>query len=121
MGITNSRQKMEQRAGFLDERISISRKTPSDDGMGGETDSWAELMSVWANAMPLSGRERDMANQTESPRNYRFTLRASTLARSIKADDRLIWREKIMNIRFIGDDGPKSLYMTIDVEDGVAA
>ena len=107
--------------GELNERITIQRETLSDDGQGGTTRSLATLVTVWAKVAPLSGRERDMANQTESPRNYRFTVRRTSDTAGILAKDLILWRGKTMNIRFIALNTTHELYLQIDAEDGVAA
>lgn len=113
--------KIIENAGALDERITITREALTPDEIGGAVPSWSHVATVWAKVAPLSGRERDMANQTESPRNYRFTVRRSAQSAAFTTKDRLTWRGKVMNIRFIADAGPRGEYMTIDAEDGVAA
>jgi SPP1 family predicted phage head-tail adaptor len=109
------------RAGELNERLTFERETQASDGQGGVTVTRAALFTVWAKVAPLSGRERDMANQTESPRNYRFTVRRNSLTAGILASDVIKWRGKAFNIRFIADAGAMPLFMEIDAEDGVAA
>ena len=107
--------------GETNERNTIQRETLSDDGQGGSTRTLATLATCWAKVVPLSGKERDMANQTESPRNYRFTVRRTSETAGVLAKDLIVWRNKTMNIRFIGLNSPKELYLQIEAEDGVAA
>lgn len=107
-------------AGQLTERITVKRETRTDDGYGGSTVTEADVLSAWAMVRPLSGRERDMADQTESPRNYRFTIRRSSDSAGILASDTIVWRSKQFNIRFISDAGPMPQFMEIDAEQGVA-
>lgn len=114
-------RRINENAGALDERITVSRETLVADGQGGNTVTLTTVGVFHANVKVLSGRERDMANQTESPRDYRFTIRRSTLSGTIRADDKITWRNKVMNIRFITDQGPRMPYMMIDAEAGVAA
>lgn len=106
--------------GEMNERITIQRETLADDGQGGATRTLATVAAVWAKVAPLSGRERDMANQTESPRNYRFTIRRTSETAGVLAKDLILWRGKTMNIRFIGLNSPQELFLQIDAEDGVA-
>lgn len=107
-------------AGKRDQRVTFQRNTPVDDGQGGHTDSWATYCERWCEVKPLSGRERDMAQQTEAPRNYRLTVPRDSGTAALTAADRAVWRSKTMQIRFIADAGPSPLEMTIDCEDGVA-
>ena len=107
--------------GDLDQRVTIRRQFRIPDGGGGYEESWTDLAPPrWAKVKPLSGRERDVANQTESPRNYRVTMRRDSVTATITEADILVWRERDMNIRFIADAGPRPLYLTFDVELGVA-
>lgn len=105
--------------GDLDERVTIRRQVRTPDGGGGYQESWTDLATRWAKVGPLSGRERDVANQTESPRNYRVTLRRDGVTATITEADILVWRGRDMNIRFIADGGPRRLYLVLDVELGV--
>jgi SPP1 family predicted phage head-tail adaptor len=108
-------------AGKLTERITIKRDALADDGYGGSVLTESDVLTCWAGVRPLSGRERDMASQTESPRNYRFTLRRNNATSGILASDKISWRGRVFNIRFIADAGAMPLFLEIDAEDGVAA
>lgn len=112
--------KLNENAGNLSERVTVSREVKTDDGMGGGSINRTVQNTFWAAVAPLSGRERDMAAQTESPRNYRFIMRRTSQTAAIKASDILTWRDKKFNIRFIADAGPRPLYISIDAEEGVA-
>lgn len=113
--------RMEEQAGALNERITVTRVTLTSDGMGGNTESWSTIATLWACVKPINGRERSMAQQTESPRNYRFTVRRTAGSAAILEKDRITWRGKVMNIRFIADNGPKKQYLVLEAEAGVAA
>lgn len=106
-------------AGQLDERVTFQRFTKASDGVGGYTETWATYFACAASVVPLSGKERDTASQTESPRNYRVTVRRSSETAGLKTSDRMDWRGIKMQVRFIADAGPRPLYMTIDCEAGV--
>lgn len=107
-------------AGKLTERITFKREARTEDGYGGATVAESAVLSCWAMAKPLSGRERDQSDQTESPRNYRFTIRRSSDSAGILASDTIVWRSKRFNIRFIADAGAMPHYMEIDAQEGVA-
>ncbi|GIP38642.1 hypothetical protein J31TS4_19220 [Paenibacillus sp. J31TS4] len=61
--------------GKLRHRISIERYEQDDDGAGGRTRTWKPVASVWANAVPLKGRELVEAQQTQSEFTMRFEIR----------------------------------------------
>lgn len=51
------------KAGKLDRRITISVKTATRDTYGAEIIGWSTLATVWAEILPLSGREFFVASQ----------------------------------------------------------
>lgn len=108
-------------AGKRDQKVAFQRLTTTDDGYGGQIETWATIFSRWCEVKPLSGRERDMAQQVENPRNYRMTIPRDSDTATLTGADRVVWRGKTGNIRFPADAGPQPLEMMIDVEFGVAA
>lgn len=106
--------------GKRDQRVTFQRFTSTDDGYGSTVDTWADYLHRWAEVKPLSGRERDQAQQVENPRNYRITVPRDSGTANLTASDRVVWRSKTGNIRFIADAGPQPQEMVIDVEFGVA-
>lgn len=113
-------KRINENAGSLNERVSVMRAARVPDGVGGFTPTNNTIATIWASVLPMSGKERDMAAQTEAPRNYRITVRRSPVSLNILASDTISWRGKSMNIRFIGDTGPQAQYLTIEAEEGVA-
>lgn len=103
--------------GKLDQRVRLYRRIQVPDGGGGFADEWDFIAECWANVKALSGRERMMAEQLEAPRNYRVTVRRR--AGLIEAD-RIVWRDRNLNVRFIADEGTRQQYLPIDCEMGVA-
>lgn len=62
-------------AGNLDRRITI--QTPRDvmDGDGGLFEDWIDLAEVWAQVLPLRGRELFVAQQVNSTIDTKFIIR----------------------------------------------
>lgn len=112
--------KVDENAGDLDERITIARETLVSDGQGGNTVTWQAQATMWARVIPVSGKERDQGDQTESPIKYRFKMRRTTASEAILAKDIVSWRSKIFNIMFVEDKGPRSQYISIEAMVGVA-
>lgn len=106
-------------AGKRDQRVLFQRLEQTSDGGGGWITSWEALFSRWAEVRPLTGRERDQAQQTEAPRNYRITVPRDAGTAGLLASDRVVWLGKVMQIRFIADAGPRPMEMMIDCEAGV--
>lgn len=108
-------------AGKRDQRVTVERFTSTPDGAGGTTESWSTYCTRWVEVKPLSGRERSQAQQTESPANYRMIFPRDTVTAQITTADRVVWRDKTGQIRFIADAGPRPTEFYIDVEFGVPA
>lgn len=101
------------RAGDLDQRIELQRLTRMPDGGGGYSEEWTTYATPWASVRPMSGRERYHAQQTQASANYRVTIRYRA---DVQDADRILWRGRVLNIRFRADAGPRDLYLTIDAE-----
>lgn len=107
-------------AGDLDQKILFQREQRVPDGGGGWTASWAALCFAWAKAVPLSGTERDAAEQVAAQITHRFTVRRSQALADITAADRILWQGRVFNIRRIADAGARPSFLDVDAEAGVA-
>ena len=104
--------------GQLDQRISLQHRTLTDDGAGGATEAWTEYAEVWASVRPMTGRERENAMRNEATSNYVVTVRYRS---DILERDRIVWRSKELNIRFIKNAGPRPPFLDLEVEMGVSS
>lgn len=103
--------------GTLDQQIIIQQETRTADSYGGAASAWSALATVWANVRPISARRVTDNAAPEEPATYRFTIRRRS---DVTDTMRVSWNGGIYNIRFVADPGPRSLYMTIDAERGIA-
>jgi SPP1 family predicted phage head-tail adaptor len=102
-------------AGQLTERVTLRRKVQTQDEYGTLVETDGTLAIVWAHVKPLSGRERDRGQQTEGTANYVITIRYRA---GLATSDYVVWRDQQMNLRFIRDDGPRSLWLRLECELG---
>lgn len=63
--------------GTLRHRVTIRTATPSDDGQGGQTVSWADTATVWAAVDPAGGRETLQVQGVHNGAAHRIRLRYS--------------------------------------------
>lgn len=105
------------RPGELSENIIIKRETLTPDDMGGNTLALTNVHTCRAHVRPMSGGERNNWDQLNSANMYLFVIRYRT---GILATDRITWRGYTFNIRQIDDKGPRSMYLEIAAEKGVA-
>lgn len=81
--------------GLLDQSVAILRKTQVSDGLGGFTETWATLATVWARVVPKSGAEGVAAMQAREATTYDVVMRASV---DVSATDRLAWSGIVLKI-----------------------
>jgi SPP1 family predicted phage head-tail adaptor len=108
------------RASDLDQRITIKREVTTPDGSGGFNSTWIDVVSVWASARPMSGREREQAQRLNAQSNYIFTVRDSAIrVNSIDERDVIYWHGVTFNIRHIPDKA-RARFVEIEAERGTA-
>ena len=74
------------RAGDLDRRITIRRKTVMNGPLGA-TEAWAPLGTIWAARRDVSDGEKAAAGTVMSTLAARYTVRSSEMARGIRPAD----------------------------------
>ena len=102
----------------LKQRVTIEQQSLTPDGLGGATRSWSTLATVWAEVVPMSGREALFAFRLESPVTHRVTMRYRA---DVKADMRLNYESRILTIRAVINRGEENRYLEILAEEGVAS
>lgn len=85
------------RPGRLDQRIAIQRVTLTADGMGGSTETWATLATVWASMRAVGGSEGYEAMRQTGKARYSAVIRWQGDANGqpkFTNLDRVIWRSR---------------------------
>lgn len=78
------------------ERVTIQAVTQTTDGQGGFTESWANIgttPTVFARVRPLSGRERVVAAQTDTPATHEVSIRYRA---DVTSKHRLVWEGRTL-------------------------
>lgn len=88
----------------LRERVRIEQRAVADDGYGGQTVSWAELATVFAQVEPIytANGEREWAEQRNASAGYRVRMRMRT---DVNASMRLVWKTHVLSIHSIHEQG----------------
>lgn len=76
-------------AGDLRERVTLQQRAETLDSIGENTAGWVDLVTVWANAEPLSGREYFAAGQQQQVVDVRFRIRYRSDVTGLM---RVVWR-----------------------------
>lgn len=105
--------------GALDQRVTFQRLARVADGMGGATETWADLPTVptmWARVVPGGGAEALRGGAVEARGAYTFVIRYRD---DLREADRLLWRGDIYSIKTIRRRSNAG-YLEFDAERGVA-
>ena len=98
------------RAGFLDRRIAIQRKTTGYSPSGEPQETWGTVVERWSNLRPLAGTEINAAQQWIAREQAEFTIRWSQDVDTLSPLDRIVCPS--------GDDAnPRSIYDIIAVHE----
>lgn len=105
------------RAGELDERITIKRRTQTKNEYATLEETVTTVATVWAHVRPESTQEESASQQTEARATYRILIRRRT---DLTEDDWIEWRGDDYDIRGIKDWGPREDKLMIKAQRGVA-
>ncbi len=90
------------KAGPLDRRVTLQRFTTIVDDYGGETQTWADLATLPAQAIQQSGREFLSADQINAEQRVLFKLR---WFEGVSVLDRVLYQERAHNISDVKELG----------------
>lgn len=79
------------RAGKLDRKITIQRKTTGSSGSGEPIETWSELSTRWASIKPLTGTERLVGENLVAKEQVEFRTRWAEVIADLSPQDRVIY------------------------------
>lgn len=79
-----------RRAGDLDSRITVQRKTTGQDNAGEPIDTWSDLAERWADVSPLVGVERVTGENVVAKEQVKFRFRWDPSLDGLSPLDRII-------------------------------
>ena len=85
-------------AGLMNQRVTIQSPPTGEDALGQRIGTWSDLATVWAQALPLRGLEKQTADSTQTGAVVKFRLRYRS---DITAAMRVTWRGVTYSI--VGD------------------
>ena len=102
--------------GDLNKRIEIQAATRVSDEMGGFTETFSTIATVWAAIWPLSATETVQSMQTDMVVSHRIRMRYRSMMRP---SWRLKFGEKFYNIVSIINPNMKNEYLDIMAKETV--
>lgn len=90
--------------GRMDQRITLQRVTRTTDAIGGTTETWEDLETVWAYIRPLAGAEAQDAQRVSPQTRFRAVIWWKGDASGspyYTAADKVVWRGREYGIESV--------------------
>ena len=104
------------RSGRLDRRLTLQRRTLTENDYGEPVETWTTLATVWAEKIPVRGAERYAAIQTVAEVDTRFKIRYRT---DVSPLDRVVCAGTTYDVKGVLEIGRKigwEIYATARAE-----
>lgn len=106
----------------LDQRVTFQRNTPTQGASGGQTASWAAVISCRAAVDGAKAGEANLGDGIRSRLGYTVWVRADIITRySITQADRILWGSRYLNIRDLPNQQLRGRLMAVICDSGVNA
>ena len=109
------------RAGALGQRITLQRRSVAQDPTGGQLAIWTDVATVWAEVVPLSGRELITAQAVSAETSHQITMRWQPAFADPKtvAALRVVMNGRCFNINASINEDERNRTLTLLVSEGV--
>ncbi len=109
-------------AGDLQRRIKIQLRDSAPDSFGAPEYTWTDVATVWANVQPLSGKKLENAKRVASEVSHEIVIRYNKNFSDTKVASkyRVIYRNRILDVHAILNDGESDVYMSMLASEGVS-
>ena len=109
------------RAGQLARRLRIQARASTQDSFGGQQLTWTDLITVWVDIQPLSGRELESAQRMASEISHQIIVRYQPLFADTKtvAGYRALYKGRIFNIHASMNEDEKNAVITLLASEGL--
>lgn len=104
--------------GGLRHRVVLQRRLEVADTGGGVTLNWVDIAGLWAEITPLTGGESVQAMRLRPVQNSVIRLRYRD---DITPADRLLFGQRVLNIRSVRNVNERSQWLECRCEEGVAS
>jgi SPP1 family predicted phage head-tail adaptor len=109
-------------AGTLNQRVTLQRKTVTQDSWGGAVESWSDVATVWANVRGFTGIGA-ISNEVQAGGSEVSRGKASIRIRirsDVTHDMRVQYRGKVYDIRDVCPNEEDRRYMDLVVAVGAS-
>lgn len=93
------------KAGKLDRRVTLQTLTVTRDSYGAAIESWTDLDTVWAEVIPLKGREYFTAAQIVAEKMLKFRIRYRT---DLTETMRIVYAGQTYDVQYMAEIGRRA-------------
>ena len=113
---------MSHRAGDLRRRITLQQRSTTPDSLGGQSITWTDLATVWADIQPMTGRELLAAQAVQSEITHTIVCRyRADLFADPKstASMRAMYGARVFNLGPALDEDMRHRFVSIPASEGM--
>ncbi|MGV1045362.1 phage head closure protein [Limnohabitans sp.] len=109
------------RAGQLTRRIRIQQRSVVQDSFGEALAQWADLITVWAEIQPLSGRELEVAQRISSEVTHEIVVRFQPMFADTRAVAayRAVYKGRIFDLHASLNEDERNIRITLLASEGL--
>lgn len=96
--------------GDLRHRITFQKSNKTPDGYAGNTEIYQDVVTVWAQVDPLTGREYFYAHQIKNEVSHRVRIRYRT---DVNVEMRIKYGERYLQIESMIDKGERREFLEL--------
>lgn len=105
---------MQIRIGDLRHRLVLEEVSRVDDGSGGSDETWLAVTELWAGLRPMTGQEREAADQIAGRVTHEIWVRHRT---GVKPRMRFRYGARVFEIRAVIDAGERRRFLKCLAEE----
>lgn len=100
-------------AGLLRKRITFQERTTAQDTFGAQTDYWSDMIPLFGEIVPATGRELQSAGAVQQTLSHVITVRWPGPGVSITPANRAIYNGRVFNIEYVTNVDERNKTLTI--------
>lgn len=103
-------------SGDLRERVTLRTRAQGVDALGQESQAWTDVATVWAQVLPVRGREYFAAAQMQSPTDVRMVIRWRS---DVNPQMQAVWNGQPHDIVSVIDPGARRQVLELMCISGI--
>lgn len=95
-------------------KLTLQEITRTSDGQGGYTETWADVVDLWASIAPVKAYERFQAMQLETPITHKLMMRYNA---NVNTKKRFLFGARVFHIVEVINHEEENLFLTVTCKE----